>query len=30
LERYGAVCDYVKLSDLAESADLFAGFTPLD
>jgi quinol monooxygenase YgiN len=29
-ERYAVVCDYVKLSDLAESADLFAGFTPLD
>jgi quinol monooxygenase YgiN len=29
-ERYAAVCDYVKLTDLAESADLFAAFTPLD
>lgn len=29
-ERYSAVCDYVKFTDLAESADLFAGFTPLD
>ena len=25
-ERYGEVCDYVRLTDLAESADLFAGF----
>lgn len=29
-ERYGAVCDYVKLTDLAESSDLFAGFEPLN
>jgi quinol monooxygenase YgiN len=29
-ERYAAVCDYVRISDLAESSDLFAGFTPLD
>ena len=29
-ERYGAACDYVKLSDLAESGDLFAGYEPLD
>jgi quinol monooxygenase YgiN len=29
-ERYAVVCDYVKLPDLAESADLFAGFEPLD
>ena len=29
-ERYAVVCDYVKFTDLAESSDLFAGFTPLD
>ncbi len=29
-ERYGKVCDYVKLGDLAESSDLFAGFEPLN
>jgi hypothetical protein len=29
-ERYGAVCDYVRLPELAEGADLFAGFTALD
>jgi hypothetical protein len=29
-EHYGAACDYVKLSDLAESSDLFAGFEALN
>ena len=29
-ERYGEACEYVRLSDLAESDDLFAGFEPLN
>ena len=29
-ERYSAACEYVKLSDLAESGDLFAGFEPVN
>lgn len=29
-EKYGAVCDYTKLTDLPEAADLFAMFTPID
>ncbi len=29
-EKYAAVCDYVPLASLAEAADLFASFTPLD
>jgi len=28
--RYGAVCDYVPLRDLAEAAQLFAQFEPID
>ncbi|MCQ8279417.1 hypothetical protein NFI95_13305 [Acetobacteraceae bacterium KSS8] len=27
--RYAAVCDYVPLNTLAETSELFAGFTPL-
>ncbi len=29
-ERYAAVCDYVPLNTLAEAADLFAQFKPMD
>lgn len=29
-ERYSAVCDYVKLADLTESDDLFAGLEPIN
>ena len=29
-QRYSAVCDYVPLNTLAEAADLFAGFVPID
>ncbi|MBK8257239.1 MAG: hypothetical protein IPK82_31765 [Polyangiaceae bacterium] len=29
-DRFGKVCDYVKLSDLKESANLFAEFGALD
>lgn len=29
-ERFGKVCDYVKVSDLKESLDLFAEFKALD
>lgn len=28
--RYNAACDYVPLNTLAESADIFAGFEPID
>jgi hypothetical protein len=28
--RYAAVCDYVRLADLAEAQALFATFAPLD
>jgi hypothetical protein len=28
--KYAAVCDYTKLAELPEAADLFAMFTPLD
>ncbi len=28
--RYGEVCDYIRLADLKECSDLFAGFEPLD
>ena len=27
--RFGACCEFVKFADLAEAADLFAGFEPL-
>jgi len=29
-EKYGAVCEYVPLRNLAEAGDLFAMFEPLD
>ena len=29
-QRYGAVCDYGKLSDLTESGDMFASFVPIN
>ena len=29
-ERYGQVCDYVRLVDLAEASELFAGFEAID
>ncbi|HEV7180705.1 MAG TPA: hypothetical protein VGN11_12605 [Candidatus Baltobacteraceae bacterium] len=29
-ERFNAACDYVKVSDLAESHDQWASFEPLD
>jgi hypothetical protein len=28
--RYSTACDYVPLNTLAESADMFAGFAPVD
>jgi hypothetical protein len=28
--RYAAACDFVPLNTLAEAADMFAGFAPLD
>ena len=28
--RFSEACDIVKLTDLAESQEMFAGFTPLD
>ena len=28
--KYGEVCDFVKLADLKECSDLFAGFEPLE
>jgi hypothetical protein len=28
--RYAELCTYVKLGDLAEAAEMFAGFKPLD
>ena len=28
--KYGEVCDYVKLADLKECSDPFAGFEPLE
>jgi hypothetical protein len=29
-EKYAAVCDYTKLTELPEASDLFAMFTPID
>lgn len=29
-ERYGQVCDYVKINDVPEASQLFSGFEPLD
>jgi hypothetical protein len=29
-ERFGAACDMISLRDVAETAQLFAGFAPLD
>ena len=29
-ERFGAVCDHVRLSELPETQELFATFAPLD
>ena len=29
-DEYAAVCDYVAISDVAESKELFSPFTPLD
>ncbi len=29
-ERFGAACDYVPLRDLAEAADMFATFAPVE
>ena len=29
-ERYSAVCDYARLSELPEAKDLFAQFVPID
>jgi quinol monooxygenase YgiN len=29
-ERFGAACEYVKVSDVAESRDQWASFEPLD
>jgi len=29
-DDYAKVCDYVRLVDLAEAAEMFAGFEPLD
>jgi quinol monooxygenase YgiN len=28
-EKFGAACEYVRLKDLAEAGDLFAGFSPV-
>ena len=29
-QRYGELCDFVKLGDLAETRELFANFEPID
>ncbi|MBV9277048.1 MAG: hypothetical protein JOZ97_02315 [Candidatus Eremiobacteraeota bacterium] len=29
-QRYGELCDYIKLGDLAETRELFANFDPIE
>jgi hypothetical protein len=29
-EQYGAVCDYIPVSQVPEASQMFSGFTPLD